>query len=113
MAKYKFRFWFEWGCFDNHCPCLWSTDDITSEKFDYCVNIHKLPISDDLIQFLHELGDESDTAIDWHSSDDTCPWTDEQRKKFFEKTKKAHKMLQDELGEDYEILYDIKHSSYM
>lgn len=68
MAKYTFKYWFEWGCSENFCPCLWSNDDFTKDKFGYDVKLSELPISQDLVQFLCELGIEHDKALDWELS---------------------------------------------
>lgn len=109
MAKYRFKFWFEWGCDETHCPCLWCDDDITGGKFDCYVNIHDLPISDSLKKLLCELGIEHDTALDWSCPSDPSPWTEEQYEDFSARAKQAHKMLQDELGDEYEVIYDIQY----
>ena len=40
MAKYKMKYWFEWGG-----TCLWSANDAARKKFGYDVDEQKLPIS--------------------------------------------------------------------
>lgn len=51
MVKYKFKYWFEWGCSEDWCPCLWAADDVTGEKYGYSINLDELPISKELIHF--------------------------------------------------------------
>jgi len=48
MAKYKFRYWYEWG---NSGGCLWAADDVTREKYGYNPEISNLPLSKNLILF--------------------------------------------------------------
>lgn len=105
MAKYTFKYWFEWGCSENFCPCLWSNDDFTKDKFGYDVKLSELPISQDLVQFLCELGIEHDKALDWSYPPDPLLWTKEVEEQFYTKAKEGYKRLIEELGEDYVIIY--------
>ena len=105
MAKYTFKYWFEWGCSENFCPCLWSNDDFTKDKFGYDVKLSELPISQDLVQFLCELGLEHDKALDWSYPPDPLLWTKEEEEQFYTKAKEGYKRLIEELGEDYVIIY--------
>lgn len=105
MAAYLFRYWFEWGCSEESCPCLWSDDDVTVEEFGYCVDLHKLPISSDLIRFLCETGMEHDCALDWDYPPDPLLWTPEEEDRFYRKAREGYQRLQQELGEEYEIRY--------
>ena len=104
-AKYTFNFWFEWGCSEDFCPCLWPADKATRAAFDGCADIFGLPISDDLTRYLCELGMEHDEALDWEYPPNPLLWTDDEQKEFIRKAKEAHRRLQEELGEEYQINY--------
>ena len=105
MEKYKFNYWFEWGCSDNFCPCLWSANSFAKDKYGYCVDLHKLPISENLIDFLCKLGIEHDDALDGDYPPNPLLWTDEQEKDFYLKAEEGYKRLQEELGDEYIINY--------
>lgn len=113
MAKYTFKYWFEWGCREDWCPCLWANDDYTRDVFNdgiSCTNIHELPISKELIQFLCELGIEHDNALDWDSPSNPLLWTKEEEEAFYRKAEEGCRRLQEELGEDYEIINCVKNN---
>lgn len=105
MMQYRFNFWFEWGCREDFCPCLWSEDAFTKEKYGHCADIHKLPISEDLVQFLCALGIEHDNALDWGGDSEALLWTAAEEKAFYRKAREGHKRLQEELGEEFYIAY--------
>ncbi|MDE6031309.1 MAG: hypothetical protein K2G32_06800 [Oscillospiraceae bacterium] len=104
MAKYKFAFWFEWGNSKKDCNCLWSQDDVTKDKYGYNVDISELPVSEDLIKLLFDLGMEHDESLDWSDPGGPSPWTDEQEQDFAARKAEARRRLQEELGSEYEIL---------
>ena len=52
MAKYKMKYWFEWGG-----TCLWSANDAARKEFGYAVDEQKLPISATLKNLLLLLSD--------------------------------------------------------
>lgn len=104
MAKYKFAFWFEWGNSEEDCNCLWSQNDIARDKYGYNVDIRKLPISENLIKLLLDMGVEHDTALDWSDPGGPSPWTNGQKKDFAARKEEAHRRLQEELGSEYEII---------
>ena len=105
MAEYSFRYWFEWGCSENFCPCLWADDEITREKFGDVVDLHHLPVSEKLTAFLYQLGIEHDNALDWNSPSNPLLWTKQEKEDFYRKAKEGCQCLQEELGNDYQILY--------
>lgn len=107
MAKYVMNFWFEW------CgPCLWAADDKTRDIFD-CSGIwpEDLPLSQELQKELESLSEEHHTSLNWASPLDPSPWSKEHFDDFWRRARIAHKRLQEELGEDYEIVYRV-HETY-
>ena len=97
MAKYLLKYWFEWGCDENTCPCLWSKNG--------SVRLDGLPISAELKKFLCDLGIEHDKALDWDYPQNPLLWADEEKKMFYKKAKVGFERLKEELGKDYEIIY--------
>ena len=105
MKKYRFKYWFEWGCSEKSCPCLWSCDVYTKEKFGYEVDINSLPISEELKKYIFSLGIKHDEALDWEYPPNPLLWTKEEETEFYQKAHEAHNRLLEELGKDYEIEY--------
>ncbi len=97
MAKYLFKYWFEWGSNENFCPCLWDNHGL--------VTLDNLPISSELKHFLCELGIEHDNAFDWDEPLNPLLWSKKEKKAFYKKAKEGYHLLQEELGKDYEIIY--------
>lgn len=110
MAKYKFKYWYEWDCAGD---CLWADDDITRETFGGgCshVDIEKLPLSAELIAFLHETGDLHNRSLNWdYPPDPPDPeqWTPEMAAEFDRRAYEGYDRICQELGADYEIIYDV------
>lgn len=101
MAKYKMKYWFEWGG-----TCLWSANDAANEKFGYPVDEGELPISGKLKNFLRYLQAYHNNMMDWDNAPDVSPWWTEEDTIMFDKKKKfAYAQLCQELGDDYEIIY--------
>jgi hypothetical protein len=106
MARYRFRFFFEWGCGEDYCPCLWGIDDITKNRFGYEVDLKSFPISNDLKKFLFELGIKHDESLDWDNpANPTTLWSKDEEEQFYKNAHKAYEKLLKELGDDYEIIY--------
>ncbi len=108
MQKFKFDYWFEWGCDEDYCPCLWASDDYTKQIYnhdDSAIDIHQLPISDELIKFLCQLGIEHDKALDWEYPPNPLIWTKDEEDLFYKKSREGYKRLVEELGENYSIKY--------
>lgn len=105
MGKYRFKYWFEWGCSETFCPCLWSCDTFTKEKFGYNVDINLLPVSKELKDFIFKLGLKHDEALDWEYPPNSLLWTKEEESQWYKDVHKAYDRLLEELGNDYEIEY--------
>lgn len=105
MSKYRFKYWFEWGCSEDCCPCLWGIGDATQEKYGYEVDLNDLPISNELREFLFRLGIKHDKALDWDYPPNPLLWTPDEEKQFYQLSHEGYDRLVDELGDDYEIIY--------
>ena len=104
MAKYKMKYWFEWGG-----TCLWSANDAAIEEFDYAVDEQKLPISRKLKNLLWYLQAYHENMMDMDNAPDDSPWWTEEDTIMFDKKKKiAYEQLCQELGEEYEIVYSCR-----
>lgn len=107
MAKYKFRYWYEWG---NSGGCLWAADDVTREKYGYNPEISNLPLSKNLILFLNETGYMHDKSLNWdypHDPPDPTIWFPKMEAEFDRRAHEAFDRLCVELGEDFEIEYTL------
>jgi hypothetical protein len=102
--KYVFRFFFDYGA----CPnCLWSNNKKANEKYGYLVDICKLGISDNLYDRLKQLSIDFEDSCNEDYPPDPSPWTDEQCVDFFKRAKEAFIDLQNELGDEYIILFEV------
>lgn len=52
-----------------------------------------------------ELGVQHDEALDWDYPPDPLLWSKEEEKQFYQKAKEGYERLQEELGQEYEIIY--------
>lgn len=101
MAKYKMKYWFEWGG-----TCLWSANDAARNEFGYAVDEQQLPISQNLKNLLWYLQAYHENMMDMDNAPDDSPWWTEEDTVMFDKKKKfAYEQLCRELGEEYEIVY--------
>ena len=107
MAKYKMKYWFEWGG-----TCLWSANDAARKEFGYDVDEQKLPISRKLKTLLWYLQAYHDNMMDMDNAPYDSPWWTEEDTIMFDKKKKfAYEQLCQELGEEYEIVYSCEERS--
>lgn len=101
MAKYVFKYWFEWGG-----TCLWSENHAARADFGYAVDEQKLPISRKLKNLLRYLQAYHENMMDMDNAPDDSPWWNEEDTVMFNSKKKfAYNQLCIELGDDYEIQY--------
>ena len=69
------------------------------------MDLSALPISEDLRNYLIQLGQEHDKALNWEYPPDPLLWTKEEEAQFYMKAKEGHSRLVEELGADFEIIY--------
>ena len=101
MAKYIFKYWYEWGG-----TCLWSANEAAKSEFHYDVDEQKLPISQKLKDLLWYLQSYHETMMDMDNAPDDSPWwTEEDTAMFNRKKRFAYEELCKELGDDFEVIY--------
>jgi hypothetical protein len=97
---FVFRFFFDPGS----GTCLWSASKEAEALYDYPVDHHLLPISEELRQRLDGLVLEFDTDYDWDNPPGEGKWSDEQRDAFWRRVDENLAMLRRELpAPDYEF----------
>lgn len=101
MAKYKLKYWFEWGC---ETP-FWPDDDYTFNELGTPVFLDDLPVSDKIKKELKEICELHNEAMDWSDPTSKSPWTDNQKVSFNNKAKSLFEEAKEDLGDDYEITY--------
>lgn len=95
-----FRFFFDPGS----GTCLWSASKEAETLYDYPVDHHSLPISEELKQRLDQLVLEFDTDYDWENPPGDGKLSDEQRDTFWGRVDEAIAMLRRELpAPDYKF----------
>lgn len=104
MTKYYMRFFFDWGS----GTCLWANSEETKEIYDYAVDFELLPISDGLKESLENVINWHDEALNWNDPAGDLLWNQEKIDEFVATAKEVYHKLCNELGSDYEIVYEDK-----
>ncbi len=92
MARYRIRFFFDWGC-----TPFCSGNDETRECFDYPIEPEKLPLSQETMKRSYELAE-------WHDKSLNCFWRQEECDRFNTAVKQLFEAARDELGEEFELV---------
>ncbi|MCP2053542.1 UNVERIFIED_ORG: hypothetical protein J3D59_003402 [Pseudomonas fluorescens] len=98
---YRVRLMFEWGG-----GCLWCGNRIARDKFSVGPIEEKLPLSDGVQVMLNELSQWHDTSLNWDYPPDPGPWNADDYARFDEAAEKLLKSIQQELGEEFEVVYE-------
>ncbi len=99
MARYRIRFFFDWGC-----TPFWSGNDETRECFDYPIQPEKLPLSQETMKRSYELAEWHDKSLNWDYPPDPSPWRQEECDRFNTAVKQLFEAARDELGEEFELV---------
>lgn len=97
---YRARFFFDAGS----GTVLWSANDEARDRFDYPIELDRLPVSSGLRAELVRLVEEYDTSLDWDDPAGPSPWSAERCDRFTKAVRSARARLQVELREDWEIV---------
>jgi hypothetical protein len=100
--KYILKYWFEHGGI-----CLWSVNENAKERFDYPIENHILPISEELVEELDNLEVEYKGYLNWNDPLAPSPWTPKQKNDFRTKANETFDKLIIELGSDFEVINKI------
>lgn len=103
MAKYKLRFFFEYG----H-GCLWTVDQDSWNTFGHPASLEKLPISKHLQNKLQRLEEKFQTSLNWDSPSSPSPWRQDVCDAFNIEVDEVFTELLRELGSDFEIVNEQK-----
>lgn len=91
---------FEWGG-----GTLWCGNDACLDAFDVGPIEDRLPLTDVTRQRLVELSEWHNKALNWEYPGGPSPWDEEAFLKFEETALSMKGVLEDELGEAYEVVY--------
>lgn len=91
------KYMFDWGS----GTCLWSENKPAIERYDYPVEIDKLPISYELKGYLAKLVERHDMALNWDNPSGDLMWSEEEQRHFIEDATDGYKRLCRELGDKY------------
>lgn len=99
------KYGFEFG--NNH-SCLTSVNEEAVIFFGgYIVNNDSITIDRGLALRLISLCKEYQSSLNWESPQDTSPWTREQKVDFQKRSKQAYNDLLEQLGDGYDVIYDV------
>ena len=87
--------------------CIWSWDSEAFDKYGSIVEHKEIGISKELDLEMQELCKEYQSSLNWECPSAPSPWTDEQKQIFTQKAKCVYDKLISELGEKYQIQYDV------
>ena len=86
--------------------CLWCGNNIALDKFSVGPIEEELPLSDEVQAMLNELSQWHDTSLNWDYPPDPGPWNADDYARFDEAAAKLLKSIQQELGEEFEVVYE-------
>jgi hypothetical protein len=98
--KYVLRFFFDAGS----GICFWSANEAAKLRFDYPVEVERLPLSASTQTAVNELLRLYDESFDWKNPAGPAPWTADQQKQFNLKVMETLKTAIKELGPDFEVI---------
>lgn len=101
-AVYELKYWFEWWSGE-----IWGANDEAREKYGYPVDLDDLPLPAELKERILGLSDEHGDSLDPDYPPDPTPWTAEHIRDFEHRAKVAYEQIKAELGETFEIIYDV------
>ena len=102
MAKYRIRYFYDYSAYP-----LWADNEATFAKFDVGpIDPARLNLSQETIALIDRLVDWQYHEIDWNHAPEVA-WSEEEREQFNEEARKLFGMIQRELGEDYELVYQV------
>jgi hypothetical protein len=100
VAKYKARFFHDWGS----GTWLWAANDLTRSKYDYAVDHHRLGFADQLAADLDELTARRDKALNWDYPPHPGPWREPECAAMNAAVAVALTLVRNALGSDWEII---------
>lgn len=99
------KFGFDYG---NNFSCLWSGNQEAVEKFEgYTIEHKELNISEELDNRMTALCQEYQSSLNWDYPPDPSPWTKEQKLLFSNNANQAYNDLCAQVGDNYQIIYDV------
>lgn len=99
------KYGFEYG---NDHSCLSCINEEAVRKFGgYIVTNDALNIDDSLSLTLILLCQEYQSSLNWECPQDPSPWTREQKADFHKRSKQAYNDLLEQLGNGYDVIYDV------
>lgn len=99
------KYGFEFG---NDHSCLTSVNEEAINLFGgYIVNNDSITIDHSLALRLIALCEEYQSSFNWYSPQDPSPWEQEQKDSFFYRAKQAYYDLVAQLGNNYNVLFDV------
>lgn len=102
MATYCIRYFFDYGAYP-----LWAGNEAAYAKFDVGpIDPKRLNLSAETISLIERLVDWQYHEIDWENAPEIA-WSDDERQRFDNEARKLFVMIQRELGEDYELVYQV------
>lgn len=100
MAKYRLRFFFEWGT----RGCLWYGNDAAAKRFDAGpIDYDELPISDELRTRATGLAGLFQTALNWAEPNSPGPWSQEESESFDRASRDLAISFREELGAEFDV----------
>lgn len=99
MSIYKLRYFFDYGCL-----CLWADNEAARERFDYCVDLTKLLLSEATVAKAYEISEWFSRSLNWKYPPDPGPWRQDECDRFNDATADLLDMIRSELGLGYEVI---------
>jgi hypothetical protein len=98
---YRVKLMFEWGG-----GCLWCGNQAALDRFDVGPIEERLPISEQARGRLLEMSQWHDGALNWDDPAGDSPWSAAERIRFDQAASELLEVLRQELGPEYEVVYE-------
>jgi hypothetical protein len=102
VGKYRIRYFFDYGTFP-----LWAGNQAAYAKFDVGpIDPKKLNLSEETLALIERLVKWQYHEIDWENAPEIA-WCDDERQQFNDEARTLFALIQRELGEDFELVYQV------
>ncbi len=95
---YKIKYWFEHG---GHC--LWSSNDLTREKYGYAIKIDLLNLRHETTERINALTQRYHTFLNWSDPSSPSQWSEQEKSDFLASANELYAMIVVDLGDEFDV----------
>jgi hypothetical protein len=99
-AQYRLRYMFDFGS----GLCLWAANDAARDRFDYPIDLEKLPLPTTIRRRGSFVTAWHDTFMDWDNAPEPSRWWPREKEAFSATAQELLLLLREHPGLDFEIV---------